>query len=548
MKFLNKKILSYLLALVFLALSACQDPSHPLLGTTSNKAVTLDANNVNPETTGKNLRGVSDELSNQQNNLSKLNEDERFIQPRRTNLYNNITTTNKGDVPLIDFNADIKKLETIPVTLKMDELDLRAALKLFASLVNRNIIIGDEVNGTVTLDFEKMKWGSAVYALLDLKNLVMTADDSSKLLTVHTRSKFLQIEKDKIETSKTRFKNINSLNNQSSIVSDDTTENSAVFKIYYQTSKDMVAKIKETLATDEDGSVQIVEDPKNNQIVAIGTERQLGKIENILNSLDVKKKQILIEAYIVNATNTFERQLGARVGANYVSNAQSGVQQVSGLGGTSASSTSPTVSTQGSSLSSSGLVLGTPAGSLADFSFSGTSGIGIIGRLGMTRLKLEVDALQTQGITEVISNPKLYTMDGEQAEITQGAKIPYTVTGAQNVASSTLFVDAVLHLKIIPRIIGNGKILLDVDLTNDSAETAAANTAPIVDKKNIKSKISIDDRSIAVLGGVYGSNKTNSLQKTPLLGDLPVFGYLFQGQDNVDNKTQLLVFITATII
>jgi len=383
--------------------------------------------------------------------------------------------------------------------------------------------------------------------VLEMKNLVMTVDDSSKLLTVHTKNKYLQLEKGKIDATKIRQKNLNSLNDRSDI-SSDSQDNSAVFKIYYQTSKDMSVKIKEIIPKDDiDGELKIVEDDKNNQIVVTGTERQLSKVESILDTFDVKKKQILIEAYIVNAKDTFERKLGARVGANYVKTPSNkdGPEQISGI---ASGTPGGTANTSTAGLSASGLALGTSAGSLADFSFSGTSGIGIIGRIGMARLKVEINALETEGVSETISNPKVYAMDGEEAVITQGQQIAYKVDGGGNVAGSVGFVNANLNLKVKPKIIGNGKILLDIDLTNDTAGTAAVNNAPPVDKQHFKSKITIDDRSIAVLGGVYGTTKGNSVSKTPLLGDLPILGNLFKQTDKQDDKTQLLVFITVTII
>jgi len=547
MNFLNTKKISLLLLCSFLALASCR--SGPELAKDPDRGAKLGVQVVNPQNTGKNLREDASKLSEQQSNLTKLNEDERFVQPRRTDLYGTKTDSTKTPstpIKIEDFNANIKKLETTPVSIKMDDINIHAALKLFASLVNRNIIIGDEVDGTISLDFDKVKWGSAVYAVLEMKNLVMTVDDSSKLLTVHTKNKYLQLEKGKIDATKIRQKNLNSLNDRSDI-SSDSQDNSAVFKIYYQTSKDMSVKIKEIIPKDDvDGELKIVEDDKNNQIVVTGTERQLSKVESILDTFDVKKKQILIEAYIVNAKDTFERKLGARVGANYVNQgAKNGAEQISGI---TSGTPGGTNDTSGAGLTASGLALGSANGSLADFSFSGTSGIGIIGRLGMARLKVEINALEAEGITETISNPKVYAMDGEEANITQGQQIPYTVAGGANIASSTQFVNANLNLKVKPKIIGNGKILLDLDLTNDSAGTAAANTAPPIDKQHFKSKITIDDRSIAVLGGVYTTTKGDTVKKTPLLGDLPVLGNLFKQTDKQDDKTQLLVFITVTII
>ena len=555
MFFFNSKKISFIVLFVFLALFGCSR-SGPELAKDPDRGAKFNAEVISPKNTGKNLRDSSNKFADEQSALSKLSEEERSTQKRRSNLYggkNNEGVKNpSGPLKVIDLNLEIKNLETIPITLKMDEINIRAALKLFASLVNRNIIIGEEVDGTISLDFDNVKWGSAVYAVLDMKNLVMEADYSSKLLRVHTKEKYVQLEKDKIDTTKIRHKNFSSLNDGSDVSIDlsdpnnASQKNSAVFKIYYQTSKDMAAKIKELISKDDpDGEPKIVEDDKNNQIVVNATERQLSKIESILDTFDVKKKQILIEAYIVNAKDTFERKLGARVGANYVNPSTGNVnttEQISGIAGSAAGTTD----TSGAGLTASGIALGTSAGSLADFSFSGTSGIGIIGRLGMARLKVEINALEAEGITETISNPKIYAMDGEDANMTQGQQIPYTVAGGANIASSTQFVNANLNLKVKPKIIGNGKILLEVDLVNDSV--AGTTSPPPIDKQNFKSKITIDDKSIAVLGGVYTTTKGQSIARTPLLGELPIIGNLFKSDRKQDDKTQLLVFITATII
>jgi type IV pilus assembly protein PilQ len=556
MLFKNSKKISLLTVLIFLTLFGCSR-SGPQLAKDPDRGAKFDVEVISPKNTGKNLRDSANKFAEEQSVLSKLSEDERSSQKRRSNLYgsknNEGVKASGGPLKVVDLNLEIKNLETIPITLKMDEINIRAALKLFASLVNRNIIIGEEVDGTISLDFDNVKWGSAVYAVLDMKNLVMEADYSSKLLRVHTKEKYVQLEKDKIDTTKIRHKNFSSLNDGSDVSIDlsdpnnASQKNSAVFKIYYQTSKDMAAKIKELISKDDpDGEPKIVEDDKNNQIVVNATERQLSKIESILDTFDVKKKQILIEAYIVNAKDTFERKLGARVGANYV-NASTGsggktTEQISGIAGSAAGTTD----TSGAGLSASGLALGTTAGSLADFSFSGTSGIGIIGRLGMARLKVEINALEAEGLTETISNPKIYAMDGEEANMTQGQQIAYTVAGGANIASSTQFVNANLNLKVKPKIIGNGKILLEVDLVNDSV--AGTTSPPPIDKQNFKSKITIDDKSIAVLGGVYTTTKGESIARTPLLGELPIIGNLFKSDKKQDDKTQLLVFITAIII
>jgi type IV pilus assembly protein PilQ len=546
MKFLNKKYINYLVILIFFALLGCRSGPE-LVNNNKDKAITSNAEVYNPLNTGKNLKDNATRFADQQKFLNQINgEDLSMQKKRRSNL--NINNNNK-EIKIIDLNLDIKNLESIPVTLKMDDINIGAALKIFASLVNRNILIGEEVDGTITLDFDNVKWGSAVYAILDMKGLVMEADISG-LLRVHTKERYINLEKDKINTAKERFDYGLSLGSAITSKSSDSETKSAAFKIYYQTSKEMIAKIKEFISSDyPDNKIKIVEDVYNNQIIVTATDTQLSKIESVLETFDIKKKQILIEAYIVNAKDSFERRLGARVGANYSNpnpRAEKGAEQITGIVGGPAT----TVDT---SNSTSGIAIGTSIGSLSDFSFTGTSGIGIIGRIGMARLKVEINALEAEGITETISNPKIYVMDGDNGKMTQGIEIPYTnnitTTGSTNVAGETKFIKANLELDVKPRIIGDGKILIEIKLNNDSPQTPATTGGiPPVDKQNFQSKITLDDQSIAVLGGIYTTTKGESVSKTPFFGEIPIIGNLFKSNKKEDNKTQLLVFITATII
>jgi type IV pilus assembly protein PilQ len=179
MFFLNSKKISFLVLFIFLTLFGCSR-SGPQLAKDPDRGAKFDVEVISPKNTGKNLRDNSNKFAEDQSALSKLNEEERSSQKRRSNLYgikNNEGVKNSGGpLKVIDLNLEIKNLETIPITLKMDEINIRAALKLFASLVNRNIIIGEEVDGTISLDLDNVKWGSAVYTVLDMKNLVMEVD------------------------------------------------------------------------------------------------------------------------------------------------------------------------------------------------------------------------------------------------------------------------------------------------------------------------------------------------------------------------------------
>ena len=181
----------------------------------------------------------------------------------------------------------IKNLEDTEVSLKLNNMNIRSALKLFAGLVQRNIIIGNEVNGEITIDFENIKWGSAVYAILDINSLVMTVDEDSGLLRVHTKEFFAELEKSKIDNTIEQNNNLASLEIGGSVSNDgDSAEPmiTEIFKVFYQSSTDLVESLGEIMGEAE--GFTMVDDEKNNQIIITGTYAQLNQAENILNKID----------------------------------------------------------------------------------------------------------------------------------------------------------------------------------------------------------------------------------------------------------------------
>ena len=195
-------------------------------------------------------------------------------------------------------------------------MNIRSALKLFAGLVQRNIIIGNEVNGEITIDFENIKWGSAVYAILDINSLVMTVDEDSGLLRVHTKEFFAELEKSKIDNTIEENNNLASLEIGGSVSNDGDSRKpmiTEIFKVFYQSSTDLIESLGEIMGEAE--GFTMVDDEKNNQILITGTYAQLNQAENILNKIDLEKKQVMIEAYIVNATDGFNKNFSANIDA-----------------------------------------------------------------------------------------------------------------------------------------------------------------------------------------------------------------------------------------
>ena len=165
-------------------------------------------------------------------------------------------------------------------------MDIKSAFKLFAGLVQRNILIGEEVNGNITIDFENIRWGSAVYALLDINNLIMIEDKDSGLLRVHSKEVYVQLEKDKIDRTLEVNKNSITLGAGGTTLDDDGNaerfEVSEIFRVFNQTSENLIEPIQSLLS--EDTPIQINNDEVNNQLLVKGTPEELDFVEKIVRS------------------------------------------------------------------------------------------------------------------------------------------------------------------------------------------------------------------------------------------------------------------------
>jgi type IV pilus assembly protein PilQ len=195
------------------------------------------------------------------------------------------------------------------------------------------------------------------------------------------------------------------------------------------------------------------------------------------------------------------------------------------------------------------VMLGAAAGSIFSKTTTGaTSGIGIIYNLGTNKLKAELDAMESEGLTTTLSNPKIFTLNNQTAKITQGTQIPYQVAAEGANISNTQFVDAALSLEVTPSIVGDGNIILDLIVNNDSIGTVTVGTQPTIDKMEIRTKLLVEDGSIVVIGGIFSDKDSKTKALTPGLGRLPIIGGLFRHKLKDVEKTQLLVFIAPRMV
>ena len=279
--------------------------------------------------------------------------------------------------------------------------------------------------------------------------------------------------------------------------------------------------------------IKITEETATRSIIVRGKEKDLDTVDKVLKEIDIKTEQVLIEAFVVKATSDFERQLGTRLGGYY----QRQGEQIGGVIGSASSAGTFDDTSAALQQSTKDIITNMPA-------VGATSGIGILKKTGSAVLKAEITALETLGIVETISNPKVFTINNQPATVTQGQEIPYETTSEGT--TSTSFKEAALKLQVTPSIIGDGNVLLEIQVNNDSADTSQAE--PPITKMEIVTKLLVADGDIVVIGGIKSNEVSKGRDQVPGLGNVPVIGNLLKYKKDKDKLEELLIFIAPRIL
>jgi len=419
------------------------------------------------------------------------------------------------------------------VTLKFKNLDFKETMNLMGKVGEINILVGDEVAGAISAELVDVPWDKAFQALLDMKNYASDIDVSSNLIRVHSPENLTAQENYKSDRAQAVKRKVELEDSVEPIISE-------IFRLYYITPEQAKVTIEE-LFTQRSGDtsyipIQVTEEKTTRSIIVRGKERDLDVVDKLMKEIDIRTKQVLIEAFIVEANSDFERALGARLGGYY----QRGAEVVGGItGGSSGAAAGTDLNTVSG--------LGSATDSLSNFAATGaTSGIGILKRTGSGVLKAEITALETLGLGKTISNPKVFTLDNQSATVTQGEEIPYQTTSEGT--TTTSFKEAALKLEVTPSIIGDGNVLLSIKVNNDTPNRAAESDEPPINKMEIVTKLLVADGDIVVIGGIKKNVIATSKGQTPGLGNMPVIGNLFKGTSKADNLDELLVFIAPRIL
>ncbi len=436
--------------------------------------------------------------------------------------------------------ADEKKEYTGErLTLNFQDIDVRSVLQLLADTSGQNIVVSDSVTGNLTLRLQNVPWDQALDIVLRTKGLDKRRHDN--VIIIGPTEELASREKAELAAHKE--------------VQELSPTHTEFMQVNYAKVIDLAKLIKAANAKDSmlspRGTLSI--DERTNTLLVQDTSDKLADIRRLVQTLDVPVKQVLIEARIVIVSDTFERDLGARLGISGFTTAGPGsLVTVSGTNvGTDSmlSSAFPASTTKPSGFVNFPTLNNRYQVNLPAAHTNGSIGLSVLA--GKHVLDLELSAAQNEGKSETISSPRIITANQKQATIMQGVEIPYQESASSG-ATTTQFKNAVLSLKVTPLITPDNRVVLDLDVADDSVgqqvTSATGGSVPSIDTREIITQVLVNDGQTVVLGGILDTTKTRSANKVPWLGDIPVLGNLFKSTTNINNKTELLIFITPKIL
>ncbi|MDO8654500.1 MAG: type IV pilus secretin PilQ [Undibacterium sp.] len=427
------------------------------------------------------------------------------------------------------------------LSFNFQNIEVRALLQIIAEFSGLNIIASDTVTGSSTLRLKDVPWDQALDVLMQSKGLDMRKNGS--VMWIAPKDELLTKEKLELE-QKAQIAELEPMRTESFQLNYQKAE---AFKLVFGVDGSSTNRI-----LSKRGSAVI--EPRTNQLFVTDIASKLEEVRKLIQKTDIASKQVLIEARIVEAEDSFNRTLGAKLGFLDLRNARGGdagyqlsgnqrgavtgnylgVGEQTGQAKVTDGSYSP--NTQFVNLPAAG-INGLNPGSLAVSLFSAAAN---------RFLNLELSALEADGNGKIISSPRIVTADQLPAHIEQGTEIPYQISTSSG-ATSIFFRKATLSLDVTPQITPDGNIILNVDVHKDS-QGADTRGGPVINTKQVKTMVLVENGGTVVLGGIYTQEERDDIAKVPFFGDLPLLGYLFKTSGRKNNKTELLVFITPKVL
>ena len=425
------------------------------------------------------------------------------------------------------------------LTLNFQDIETRAVLQLLADTSGQNMVISDSVGGNVTLRLQNVPWDQALDIVMRTKGLDMRQDGN--VMFIAPAAEIAAREKEILSARKE--------------VQELAPLRTEYLQVNYAKAGDLATLIKSganNSLLSERGSVAI--DERTNTLLLQDTSERLADIRRLVSTLDIPVRQVMIEARIVIVNDDFSRELGVRFGATAALNrgGSDGRGVIGSPGYVTEDNEIPISAQPGFNMPTGFLLPNQEDRWLVNLPTGSTAG-----RLALTLLDsdyivdLELSAAQAEGRGEIISSPRLITANQREATIEQGVEVPYQESSSSG-ATTTQFKKAVLSLKVTPQITPDNRVILDLTVSKDSVgqlvASATGGFVPSIDTREIVTQVLVNDGQTVVLGGILESERRESEQKVPLLGDVPVLGRLFKSTAKTDNKDELLIFVTPRIL
>ena len=415
------------------------------------------------------------------------------------------------------------------ISLNFQDIEVRAVLQLIADFTELNLVASDTVSGRITLRLQNVPWDQALELVLKTKGL--DKRQVGNVLMVAPAAEIAERERQQIEASK-------QIAELAPLVSE-------FVRVRYAKAQDVMQLFQ---AGSEDGGKltsprgSVVVDQRTNSLIITDTADKLADIRDLLTLVDIPVRQVMIEARIVIAQSDATKNLGIQWGGGYYNTPNNNSLGISGD------------TTNAAGITNSGDAAGVsyPGALLVDLGVASNSGFAIGFASSDLFLTAELSALEAEGSGEVMSQPKVITGDKQEASIKSGVEIPYQESSASG-ETTTSFKEAVLSLVVTPNITPDDRIMLDLDINQDSVGALVPSGSlggfiPSIDTTQLTTNVLVSNGETVVLGGVFKTEDIEAVNKVPYFGDIPYIGAFFRSETNTNKKTELLIFITPRIL
>ncbi len=434
------------------------------------------------------------------------------------------------------------------LSLNFQSIEIRSLLQIIADFSDFNVVTSDTVSGTVTLRLKDVPWDQALDIILQSKGLDKRR--SGNVLLIAPKDELAAKEQVDLEAKKK--------------ISDLEPLRTQAFQLNYTKADDVAKALTGGGAGGSSGATtrllsargSVLSEPRTNQLFVSDIPSKLEEVQSMITRIDIASRQVMIEARIVEADDTFGRALGVKLGASDLRGLNGGTPgfNVGGSQYVTVGGNYNAVGGQTGQLVASDFKyndtqfvnLPANAGAISSSATAANIALSLFSATANRFLNLELSALEAEGKGKIISSPRVITADQVQAVVEAGEEIPYQVATSSG-ATSITFRKANIRLEVTPQITPEGNVILDVDVNKDSRGIATS-AGFTIDTKHVKTTALVENGGTVVLGGLFTQTDSDEVNKVPFLGDIPYLGNLFKNTTRISNRTELLIFITPRIV